>query len=567
MIPLEVRVTARIVGIAKGPGETPHEYTFVSPDREQLLKNGEFVYYEVPEGGSTLQILGRITKRVPIKLYPDAFLSNPEVAPRDVAGVVGYNSLGHELFELTVVIMGFYDSALQDFVNPRIPPTSGRPIHLADDELLSRILSKKKRGEPGSAHIGSMLSRGVDAVPVVLDVKELASTHMAIIAGTGSGKSYLASVIVEELMKPANKACVLILDPHGEYETLAEMKNGAEFVETRDGHTYRPQVKIFKPHEVKVKVSSLTIGDLNYLLPNMTERMEYLLRRAWFEVGKDKGEKWISADLSWKLREMAEETEGSSKGGDFTGTAEALIWRLESRLKQGAFSDTQHLDLRELFIPGQCAVLQLNEIDSKEQQIVVSTLLRRLNRARMATDRGEAREGSDMYLPYPVFVLLEEAHHFAPASGDVVSAGVLKQILAEGRKFGIGIGLISQRPGKLDADVLSQCMTQFIMRIVNPIDQSSVASAVESVGRDLLQELPALSKGQVIVSGSSTNTPVLCRVRKRLTRHGGESKDAPQMWNQYFSPSEIERRKREQSILGPSSQKRGLEKLFGDLNE
>ena len=71
----------------------------------------------------------------------------------------------------------------------------------------------------------------------------------------------------------------------------------------------------------------------------------------------------------------------------------------------------------------------------------------------------------------------------------------MKTILSEGRKFGVAVGLISQRPGKLDADVLSQCMTQFILRIVNPVDQARVAESVESVGRDLLQELPALSKG------------------------------------------------------------------------
>ncbi|MCL5960670.1 MAG: ATP-binding protein [Chloroflexi bacterium] len=559
-------MTARIVGIAKGPGETPHEYTFVTPDRDQLLKNGEFVYYEVPATESNLQILGRVTKRIPLKLYPDSFMSNPDVSPGAVAGVVGYDSPGHELFELTVVIMGFYDESLQDFVNPRVPPTSGKSIYLAGDEMLSRVLSKRRLGEPGSAHIGSMLSRSEEAVPIVLDVKEFASTHLAIIAGTGSGKSYLASVIIEELMRPANKACILIVDPHGEYETLIEMMNKAEFSITDGGLDYRPKVKIFQPADVKVKVSSLTIGDLNYLLPNMTERMEYLLRRAYHEVGREKQEKWTSFDLMSKLREIAEGSEGSSTGGDFTGTAEALIWRLESRLKQGAFDDFRHLDLRDLFKPGQCSVLQLNEIDSKDQQVIVSTLLRRLNRARMATERKEVDSQNEMYLPYPVFVLVEEAHHFAPASGDVVSTGVLKQILAEGRKFGIGIGLISQRPGKLDPDVLSQCMTQFVMRIVNPIDQNSVASAVESVGRDLLQELPALSKGQVIVAGSSINTPVLCRVRKRLTRHGGESKDAPKLWNEYFNSDETRRRERDESILKPD-RKRGLLKLLGDSDE
>jgi len=170
----------------------------------------------------------------------------------------------------------------------------------------------------------------------------------------------------------------------------------------------------------------------------------------------------------------------------------------------------------------------------QDQQVVVATLLRRLLHARMDTERGKSVEGDEAYLPYPVFVLVEEAHHFAPASADVISSGVLKQILSEGRKFGVGVGLISQRPGKLDADVLSQCMTHFIMRIVNPVDQASIASAVESVGRDLLDELPALSKGQVVIAGTALNTPVVCQTRTRLTRHGGTSIAAAEEWEKYF---------------------------------
>jgi DNA helicase HerA-like ATPase len=131
----------------------------------------------------------------------------------------------------------------------------------------------------------------------------------------------------------------------------------------------------------------------------------------------------------------------------------------------------------------------------------------------------------------------------------VVSTDILKQILSEGRKFGIGIGMITQRPGKLDQDVLSQCMTQFIMRIVNPIDQQTIASSVEGAGRRLLDELPALTKGQVIVSGVAINTPVLCQVRKRITRHGGETIDAPAQWQSYFTETRIEERERRSSLL------------------
>jgi DNA helicase HerA-like ATPase len=557
------RALHKPVGIAKGPGESIHEYTFVSRDDAQELKNGEYVYYELTDavaadaavnGNTPLsrKVLGRILKRVPLQLYPDTFLAEPEIAPSEVAAMVGYDARANELFELHVAIMGYYEEATGSFINPWIPPQSGKQIFLADDEMLARILSRKRTGQTGSATIGSLLTREPDAVPVVLSVKDLVSTHLAIIASTGAGKSYLASVIIEELMRSYNKACVLILDPHGEYSTLEEIMNVPEFSEEGNGRetSYRAQVKVYKPHEIKVRLSTLEMGDMRHLLTEMTEKQQYLLSRALRKVREGKKTMWSADDLKAAIKAVSKSKDDEdSEGADDSSTVHALTWRIEQRFVDSfTFDSSQHLDLPEIFKPGQCTVLPLNEIDDRDQQVVVATLLRRLYKARMETERGKCTSG-EFYLPYPVFVLLEEAHHFAPGGTDVVSTSILKQVLAEGRKFGIGVGLISQRPGKLNSDVLSQCQTQCIMRIVNEIDQNSVASAIEGVGRDLLGNLPALSKGQVIVAGAAVNTPVICRVRTRLTRHGGESKDAPEMWQQFFSTESQESRQRAEAPL------------------
>src|SRR6266487_3441010 len=570
------------VGITKGPGENTHEYTFVSRDDEQVLKNGEYVYYELTElgdvgvplagtlpspsagkevrGTSTLtstpatrRVLGRIIKRVPLQLYPDTFLAEPEISPAQVAAMVGYDARANELFELHVAIMGYYDAPTNSFINPWIPPQSGKQIFLADDEMLAHILSRKRKGEPGSATIGSLLTRPPDAVPIVLSVKDVVSTHIAIIASTGAGKSYLASVLIEELMQTHNKACVLIIDPHGEYNTLDQIANFPQFVEQSDGrrNSYQAQVKVYKPEQVKVRISTLLMGDMRHLLPEMTEKQQYLLSRALRKVKETKrGTPWTVVDLKVAIKSVSKQKgDDDSEGADDSSTVHALTWRIDDRFVDSfTFDDMEHLDLPEIFKPGQCTILQLNEVDERDQQVVVATLLRRLNKARMDTERGKAHSG-ESYLPYPVFVLIEEAHHFAPGGTEVVSTAILKQVLAEGRKFGIGVGLISQRPGKLDADVLSQCQTQCIMRIVNEIDQKSVASAIEGVGRDLLDNLPALSKGQVIIAGAAVNTPMICRVRRRITSHGGESKDAPDMWQKYFSSEALESRRRNEAPL------------------
>ena len=548
--------TRKPVGITKGPGESTHEYTFVSRDDEQVLKNGEYVYYELTESDEAdeaaagvngakptpRRVLGRVIKRVPLQLYPDTFLAEPEIAPAQVAALVGYDSQTNELFELHVAIMGYYERSTGSFINPWIPPQSGKQIFLADDAMLAHILCRKQSGQPGSATIGSLLTRTPDAVPVVLSVKDIVSTHLAIIASTGAGKSYLASIMIEELMKPHNKACVLIVDPHGEYGTLDQIANFPVFADRSDGQnkggSYRAQVKIYRPDQVKVRLSTLNMGDMRHLLPEMTEKQQHLLSRALRRLGETKrGTPWSAEDLKAAIKSVAKQKgDEDNDGADDSSTVHALSWRVDQRFVDSfTFDDVQHLDLPEIFKPGQCTVLQLSDIDERDQQVVVATLLRRLYQARMGTERGKVHSG-ESYLPYPVFVLLEEAHHFAPGGTEVVSTSILKQVLAEGRKFGIGVGLISQRPGKLDADVLSQCQTQCIMRIVNEIDQKSVAAAIEGVGRDLLDNLPALSKGQVIVAGAAVNTPVICRVGSRITPHGGESKDAPDIWQQYFSP-------------------------------
>ena len=324
---------------------------------------------------------------------------------------------------------------------------------------------------------------------------------------------------------------------------------------------YKPEVKVITPDQVYVKAASLTLGDLRYLMRDMSDRMDYLLaaahRRVCQESQANHGsvEHWTLDDLANAVVAISKEKRDDVESWDLSSSVQGILWRLE-RLKResGIFKDYDHIPLSDLFKPGQCTVLQLNEIDPQEQQVIASVLLRRLYRARMETVRQKAKPGEENYLPYPAFVLLEEAHHFAPGGEGidrVVSARQLKTVLSEGRKFGIGVGLISQRPGKLDQDVLSQCMTQFILRIVNPIDQNTVASAVESASKDILAELPALSRGQAVVAGPALNAPALIQVRQRLTPHGGESIDGPKAWVEYFSPEAQEERKRDQAYYVP----------------
>ncbi len=311
------------IGTAKGPGEGPHEFLFITPDEEGLCKVGEFVFYVLGGFHGQRQVLGRIVRRAPVRLFPDSFMASPDVSPAEIAAAVGYLDEEDELFEMTVSVMGHFDPGLNSFINPRVLPRSGSPVYLAPNEMLASVLSRRRLGDRGSAHVGWLLSRQQDDVPVVLDVNEFASTHMSIIAGTGSGKSYLAGVTIEELMKPHNKACVLVVDPHGEYETLLDMCNDSTFRDLG----YRPRVMIRKPDQVKVRVSSLTLDDIRYLLPSLGERMEWILTEAYQRVRRIEGSAydgaWTVEDLEDQVQAIGDEHEDYSSSVTLANWASA----------------------------------------------------------------------------------------------------------------------------------------------------------------------------------------------------------------------------------------------------
>jgi DNA helicase HerA-like ATPase len=266
----------QVVGTVKGPGETGNDYLFITADNRQV-KIGEFVAYKAQQGDETLEILGKIADRRLIDHLPDRIFADTAISPEAIAALVGFAYPNPEIYEVSVAVIGYFHPAL-GFINPRITPDPGAKVYRVDDATLQQVVNKKQPGDIGSAHVGSLLLRPGNAVPVALDVKELVSTHMAILAGTGSGKSYTAGVLLEELMRPYNRAAVLIFDPHGEYGTLSEMRGHPTFA-TGDG--YAPEVKILAPEQIRIRLSSLEYYDLLSLLPDMSDRQQAILSKGF----------------------------------------------------------------------------------------------------------------------------------------------------------------------------------------------------------------------------------------------------------------------------------------------
>ena len=116
----------------------------------------------------------------------------------------------------------------------------------------------------------------------------------------------------------------------------------------------------------------------------------------------------------------------------------------------------------------------------------------------------------------PLVIIIEEAHRFAPSKKEVSSSSVIRTLATEGRKFGICLIVVSQRPSMLDSTVLSQCVTNIVMKVKNPADLTKIRESAENVTEDVLKELPNFNRGEALVMGESF--PVHIRFNVRSNR-------------------------------------------------
>jgi DNA helicase HerA-like ATPase len=200
--------------------------------------------------------------------------------------------------------------------------------------------------------------------------------------------------------------------------------------------------------------------------------------------------------------------------------AAAALRRMEDTNRRLA-NDAQPLPQTrtDLVDYGRVSVVSLAGYTDEFRAMLYSLIAEELFEARV---RGE--------LSLPVLMLLEEAHNFAPAraetAAEVQAINITKQIAQEGRKFGVGLILISQRPSRLDETTLSQCNSYIIMRMVNPADQNYVRRVVETLGEDEAKLLPDLDVGEAILSGQLVNFPVLVKIKQPVSQGEREEKDA-----------------------------------------
>ena len=153
--------------------------------------------------------------------------------------------------------------------------------------------------------------------------------------------------------------------------------------------------------------------------------------------------------------------------------------------------------------PEPITILDLSGVPSDVLNKLIGTLLRILYDA-MFWARNRSEGGRER----PLLLVLEEAHAYLGGKQGGAAADAVKRIAKEGRKYGVGLMLVSQRPSEIDSTILSQCGTIFAMRLANDIDRGHVAGAAADNLKGLFDMLPVLRTGEVIIVGEAVSLPI-----------------------------------------------------------
>jgi uncharacterized protein len=344
-----------------------------------------------------------------------------------------------------------------------------------------------------------------------LFIDALLGKHFALLGSTGTGKSTSAALILHRICEMAPEGHIVMIDPHGEYSAAFE-SNGAiydvsnlampywlmnfeehcEVFVTSSGSNRQMDADILAKCLLAAKaknrlaegVAKLTVDSpIPYLLSDLTNLIQ-------LEMGKlDKaGDSAPYMRLKTKIDEIKADPRYSFM---FSGMLVA---------------DTMAEFIARVFrLPGQgkpISIIDVSGVPSEITSVVVAVL------SRMVFDHAIWSRGEQQR---PVLLVCEEAHRYVPneRNADASSVGrILSRIAKEGRKYGVSLGLITQRPSDLAEGVLSQCGTIISMRLNNERDQAFVKAAMPEGARGFLDSIPALRNREAIICGEGVAIPI-----------------------------------------------------------
>ncbi|MDT7890038.1 MAG: ATP-binding protein [Desulfurococcales archaeon] len=471
----------------------PYSVSIVS---SKPLMLGEYV--EIRYGGIT--VIGLIQASM-----SGSYIIDETLPPEDLRKIINIHKgdEGAIYYKGHVKILG----DPEELRIPPIPPPPGIEVRRASHKTLSKIFAPEG---PQWARVGTLLRN--PEVEVRVDLNKIVQRHLAILAMTGMGKSNLVSLLAREILRRGGTT--FIFDYHGEYV-------GLEFEGMPSPNVIKARIN---PRYLSWQEFARLIGvrhgakNQENVIKKCKEDLDYA------EVNGQRS--YLEAMINCIKREKQ-----LARRGETMRACEAVIETIEAnRHLLLKIVDDDARDITDQSAIGRINIIDLTGLSSYLQaDAVVSHWLGRILEERKASTW---RRNSDQQprLPHPVVVVLEEAHIYLSTERDTLTKPRAEHIAREGRKFGVGLIVVSQRPRGLDPDVLSQMGSMAIMRIVQPEDQAHIARASENLTQEILEQLPGLNIGEAILLGHWVRMPAVVKIDHVVEKTAGVDIDAVREW-------------------------------------
>jgi hypothetical protein len=445
-------------------------------------------------------------------------------------------------------------------------PAINDQVHLVVEEDLARIYGN---AEAGQVTIGRLSS--AESIPVRVDLDKLVTRHSAVLGSTGSGKSTTVTSLLRSLSVGQGgsagfpNARVLLIDIHGEYgRALGEVARvlrvnpfEGEFplyvpywaLDLGDllafllGKTDEKALTAIQDRILQMKLHAVENGTYPGADPNsLTSEspLPFSLKSLWFSLIDPELKTWVENTQQTSARTAAGDAEtlvpptyplpGIGGATPFANKSNVLSIRrqldqLRSRLLDRQFdfmlrpgpwepnldgvpgSDLPQLLESWLGHDRPITVLDLSGVPSSVLMRLIGGILNVIYEALFW-----GRERPEGGRQRPLLVVMEEAHRYLGRDDSSLARDAVQRIVKEGRKFGIGAMIVSQRPSEIDDTILSQCGTFFSLRLSNSADRSKVQAALPDSLSGIVDSLPVLRTGEAVITGEAAKLPVRCRI-------------------------------------------------------
>jgi DNA helicase HerA-like ATPase len=495
------------LGIVSSTLEPPNTiYCWVQLVDINVLRKGTFVVLEDAKRSNVKfigQVIDIINRSDVLKEFSrEEMLRSGRMAEDIIAGSLSRP----EYFKCFAKVRLMYKIVGDKNIDPiDTPPTDTSPLIEQASKDLPLILGFSTDIQR-SICLGSLYSH--PDIQACFNLNKMLQGHIAIFGQTGSGKSYAAGVIVEEVVERG--VPVLVFDHMGEYLSMDKAVDGGKGLNL---------IKLEPGVNVTIDFDDLMKASPILTALGITDAQFNLLRDAYTEALSHKfrgvnAVKWLLQDVPTSKRVVKRLYLIGRSRGYSTATIDGLRWKLESLLGKGIIGDS--FNIVNVIKPGHLTVVDLTTTDQSVRSLIVATMLNKITELRK-----ESMRKNTTIIP-PLLVVIEEAHNYIPFD-ETPSSVMIRDLVRGARHLGISVMLISQRPSGIHRDALNIVNTHVIFRLkgtdLDYIKQFTPFTKEELEDIQILPEGVAYVTGPIVRGGLS----IKISIRRRRTVHGGQS--------------------------------------------